>query len=340
MLAKWPTGAAKHCRTPATLTLGPTTITAGRQCLTVSQQGSTEDHLPGCISTYWRWERGGMEGRTLYSIGDLARRTGLPVRTIRFYSDSGVLPPTDRSSANHRRYDLTAIARVDLIRTLRELGMDLITIQRVPAEEISVSQAAATHADALDVQIRVLRLRRAVLRAVATRDSSIQEVELMHRIVQLSEAERHRIIHDFIDSTFGDLDANPQFVALLRSAMPDLPDEPTGEQVDAWIELAELVQDPDFKASVRRMAEHQAADRANGDQTELHHELTNYVRDKVQAAIATGIEPASPQAGPVPADLVDKYAQAFVAADTRQYRATLLPGWKPPAIPEPSGTCT
>jgi hypothetical protein len=194
----------------------------------------------------------------------------------------------------------------------------------VLADEISVSQAAATHADALDVQIRVLRLRRAVLRAVAKRDSSTQEMELMHRIVQLSEAERHRIINDFIDSTFGDLDANPEFVALLRSAMPDLPDEPTAEQVDAWIELAELVQDPAFKASVRRMAQHQAAQRADGDQTGLHHDLTNQIQQLVEAAIAAGIEPGSAQARPVLADLVDRYARTFAAADTGEYRATLL----------------
>jgi len=265
-----------------------------------------------------------VDQEALYSIGDLARRTGLPVRTIRFYSDAGVLPPTHRSSANHRRYDLAAVARLDLIRTLRELGVDLASIHRVLAGEITVSQAAAAHAEALDVQIRVLRLRRAVLRVVARRDSSPEEMELMHRIMHLSEAERHRLIHDFVDSTFGGLDANPQLVELLRSAVPDLPDEPTAEQVESWVELAELVQDTDFRASVRRMGEYQAAGRAHGDRTGLHHELTTYVRDRVAAAIAGGIEPASAPAGPVVADLVARYAETFGATDTREYRATLL----------------
>jgi hypothetical protein len=35
-----------------------------------------------------------MDDGTLYTVGELARRTGLPVRTIRFDSYSGVLPPT------------------------------------------------------------------------------------------------------------------------------------------------------------------------------------------------------------------------------------------------------
>jgi DNA-binding transcriptional MerR regulator len=265
-----------------------------------------------------------MDGDALYTIGELARRTGLPVRTIRFYSDCGVLPPTGRSPAGHRLYDLEALARLDLVRTLRDLGVDLRTVQRVLEREISLPQAAATHAAALDAQISVLRLRRAVLRAVASRGSSPEKVELMHRLAKLSDAERQRIIHHFIDDTFGDLDANPELVALLRSTMPDLPDEPTPEQVDAWIELAELVQDPDFKASVRRAAEYQAAERADGDQTGLHHDLTDQIRVRIEAARAEGIDPESEQARHVLADLVDRYARTFGKADTRDYRSELL----------------
>jgi DNA-binding transcriptional MerR regulator len=175
-----------------------------------------------------------MDGDTRYSIGDLARRTGLSVGTIRFYSDRGVLPPTSRSSAGYRRYDRDALARLDLIRTLRDLGVDLATIGRVLDREISVPEVAAAHAEALDAQIDTLRLRRAVLRAVAKRGSSPQEMELMHKLVKLSDLERRRIIHQFIDDAFGGLDANPDLVAMLRSAMPEFPDDPSPEQVDAW----------------------------------------------------------------------------------------------------------
>jgi DNA-binding transcriptional MerR regulator len=265
-----------------------------------------------------------MDGDTRYSIGDLARRTGLSVGTIRFSSDSGVLPPTSRSPAGYRRYDLEALARLDLIRTLRGLGVDLATIGRVLDHEVSVPEVAGVHAEALEVQIRTLRLRRAVLRAVAKRGSSPQEMRLMHQLVKLSEGERHRIIHQFIDEAFGGLDANPDLVAMLRLAMPELPDDPTPGQVDAWVELAELVQDPDFKASVRRAAELQAADRADGDRSGLHHELTNQIRERVEAALAAGIDPGSEQARPILADLVGGYAQRFGKADTPEYRSQLL----------------
>ena len=65
----------------------------------------------------------------LLSIGELASRTGLPVRTIRFYSDAGVVPPADRTEAGYRLYGPDALARLGLVRTLRDLGVDLATIR-------------------------------------------------------------------------------------------------------------------------------------------------------------------------------------------------------------------
>ncbi|MET0132802.1 MAG: MerR family transcriptional regulator, partial [Kibdelosporangium sp.] len=131
-----------------------------------------------------------MDGETLHSIGDLARRTGLTVKTIRFYSDRGILPPTDRSPGGYRRYGVDAVARLDLIRTLRDLGVDLPAIRQVVNREATLADVAAAHAEALAVQIEVLRLRRAVLAAVAKRGATPEEMELMHKLAKLSEEER------------------------------------------------------------------------------------------------------------------------------------------------------
>jgi hypothetical protein len=88
------------------------------------------------------------------------------------------------------------------------------------------------------VQIRVLRLRHAVLAAVAERGSIPEATELMHRLAQLSEDERRRLIGDFLDAVFGGLDAAPALAGAMRSMTPELPDNPEGEQVQAWVELA------------------------------------------------------------------------------------------------------
>jgi hypothetical protein len=47
------------------------------------------------------------------SIGELARLTGLPVKTLRYYSDIGLAPVAERSPAGYRRYDQAGLARVD-----------------------------------------------------------------------------------------------------------------------------------------------------------------------------------------------------------------------------------
>ncbi|MGC9666381.1 MerR family transcriptional regulator [Planosporangium sp. 12N6] len=265
-----------------------------------------------------------MDGGTLYSIGDLARRTGLTVKAIRFYSDCGLVPPTIRSPAGYRRYGIDAVARIDLVRTLRDLGLDLPTIRKVLDRETSLPEVAAAHAEALEVQIRTLRLRRAVLMAVAKRGSTPEEMDLMHTLAKLSEEERRRLIGTFLDTAFGGLDACPEFVGIRRSLTPELPDNPEPEQVEAWVELAELSQDLDFRASTRRMAEQYAAEHAQDSAMGVRRDAVAIVRDQAGAALAAGIDPASPRAESVVVSVMAHYAHAVGRSDDVALRRRLL----------------
>ncbi|MFJ8863774.1 MerR family transcriptional regulator [Streptomyces sp. NPDC102451] len=257
-----------------------------------------------------------MDVTTLYSIGELSRRTGLSVRTIRFYSDSGVVAPTTRSPAGYRLYDLDALLRLELLRTLRELGMGLPTIRRVLDRELSVAEVAAAQADAMDVQIRMLQLRRSVLRVVASRGSSPEETKLMHRLTQLSGEERRRLIDDFMDGAFGTEDADPAAVAMVRAATPDLPDDPTGEQIAAWVELAELVGDEDFRTRMRRAAVRQAAGRPLDIERDAGEELMEFTRQKVAEARESG----SNTVALVIDDLVHRFAEVFGRTPDTEFR--------------------
>lgn len=251
-----------------------------------------------------------MNGETLYSIGDLARRTGLTVKAIRFYADTGIVPPTDRTSAGYRRYGADAIARIELVRTLRELGIDLATIRKVMDREVSLTDVAATHAEALEVQIRVLRQRRAVLTAVARRGSTSREMELMHKLACLSEAERQCLIDDFLGAVFDGLHDHPAFAAVTRSLTPELPEDPEPEHIEAWVELAELFQDHDFRATLHGMAQDLAADRAPDDATGgLPPILAEAVRAQVTQALEAGVEPDSAEAEPIVTALAAHYAR-------------------------------
>ena len=263
-----------------------------------------------------------MNGETRYTIGELARRTGLSVKTIRYYADRGIVPPTDRSPAGYRRYGPDAVARLELVRTLRDLGVDLGAIRRVVDREVPLHEVTAAHAEALAVQIRVLRLRQAVLTAVTRRGAGPEEMELLHTLARLSVQERRRLIADFLDAVFDGVATGPAYPGIMRSLTPELPDEPSAEQVQAWVELAELAQDPDFRASMRRLVRQYAADH---DVPGLPRpDAVAVVRDAVAPALAAGVDPTSPAAEAVVAAVTGRYAQLTAHPDGVDLRRRLL----------------
>ncbi len=223
-----------------------------------------------------------------FTIGQLAERTGVSVRTIRFWSDLGLLSST-RSSGRYRLYDAEAVARLDLIRTLRELGVDVQTVRRVLERQVSLADVVRAHIAALDTSISALRLRRAVLRSVAERNSTSEELRLMHKLAQLSAQERQRLIDDFVAETFDGLPDSP-----IAQGMRMLPDDPAPEQVDAWIELAELVSDKDFRRRVREMAVTGAA-APSTTATEFDASLAPRVVSLAGEAVKDGVDPGSPE---------------------------------------------
>jgi DNA-binding transcriptional MerR regulator len=258
-----------------------------------------------------------MDGGTLYSIGDLARLTGLTVKTIRFYSDQGIVPAADRSAAGHRRYDREALARLGLVRTLRELGVDLPAIRKVIDREAALAEVAAVHAEVLEVQMRVLRLRHAVLAAVARRGSTPEEMDLMHKLVKLSEDERHHLVAEFLDAASGD----SEFAGIRRSLTPELPDEPTSVQLEAWIELAELTRDPDFRALMRGLFDDHAADALITGPPRRH--AVGLVTQHVTPALADRLPPTGPEAAAIVTAVTTVYAGYYGRPDDAALRTKL-----------------
>ncbi|HEY2075150.1 MAG TPA: MerR family transcriptional regulator [Streptosporangiaceae bacterium] len=262
-------------------------------------------------------------GGTLYSIGELAGRTGLTVKAIRFYSEHGIVVPAMRSQAGYRLYGIEAVARLELVRTLRDLGVDLQTVRKVVHRELSLCEVAEVHAQALTVQIHTLFLRRAVLAAVARRNATPEEMNLMHQLAKLSERQRLLLIDDFLKASFGGVGADMAFEGIGRSMTPVLPDNPSSEQMEAWIELAELSEDPDFRALVRQLAEAHAAERAVGP-TRPHPDIGAITRDVVGPALESGVEPTSPEAVPMVGTLAVHYAPLADGLDNDELLRRLL----------------
>src|SRR5690606_26079513 len=105
-----------------------------------------------------------MSTRT-YTIGEASRLSGVPVRTLRFYSDEGLLPPAARTESGYRVYTDGDLVRLDLIRALREAGLGLDAIRQVIARRLTLGDALRLRLAALESEIAAKRRIAATLRA-------------------------------------------------------------------------------------------------------------------------------------------------------------------------------
>jgi len=67
----------------------------------------------------------------LWRVGELAAAAGLSVRALRHYDEIGLLVPSERSSAGHRRYAERDLRRLYEILALRQFGLSLVDVGRV-----------------------------------------------------------------------------------------------------------------------------------------------------------------------------------------------------------------
>jgi len=64
-------------------------------------------------------------------IGEVARRTGLPVKTIRYYCDEGLLRPRARSESGYRLFDEENLAELTIIRSLRAIDVAIPELAKI-----------------------------------------------------------------------------------------------------------------------------------------------------------------------------------------------------------------
>ena len=67
----------------------------------------------------------------LVQIGQVAERTGLSLRTIRFYEEHGLVRPTSRSDGGFRLYSDDDVARLEVIKRMKPLGFRLEEMQEL-----------------------------------------------------------------------------------------------------------------------------------------------------------------------------------------------------------------
>ncbi len=68
---------------------------------------------------------------TVMKIGQLAERTGVSTKAIRYYEDIGVLPEPERAPNGYRDYTADAANRIAFIQDAQSAGLSLIEIQAI-----------------------------------------------------------------------------------------------------------------------------------------------------------------------------------------------------------------
>ncbi|TDP88899.1 MerR family transcriptional regulator [Labedaea rhizosphaerae] len=249
-------------------------------------------------------------GDTL-GIGDLARRTGVPVRTIRFYCDEGLLEPA-RSVGGHRRFDPAEVDRLTLLRRLRGLGLGLPLIADVLDGARSLDDAVAAQRAALDREVATLAWRRSLLHAV---ERSPDRLEVL-AAVQDGFAAHDVLVDLWQPMTAAPIPSDTARMFLDISAPPP-PELPTPAQVVAYAELVLLATDATFTARLREST------LVNHDRIADLGSLHTAVAEACELAaplIAAGTRPTP---GPALDRFVAAHATALAAHDSPQFRRAL-----------------
>jgi DNA-binding transcriptional MerR regulator len=108
------------------------------------------------------------------TVSVLAKRTGVPSRTIRYWEKRGLLPKAERSHTGYRFFGAEGVQYVEFIRKAKGIGLTLSEIRtalalsragRNPCPE--VARWVVQKAEAVDQQIRLLRQLQARLQKLS-----------------------------------------------------------------------------------------------------------------------------------------------------------------------------
>ena len=124
--------------------------------------------LAGALGQLGASRRGGAQS---VRIGRLAEITGVSAKTIRFYEETGVLPPAPRAANGYRQYDESDVRRLRFIRNARVLDFSLEELKEVlglrergEAPCVHVMGLLEQKMEEIDAQIRHLQELRGDLR--------------------------------------------------------------------------------------------------------------------------------------------------------------------------------
>ncbi len=121
------------------------------------------------------------QGKELLKIGDLAKKAGVTVRTVRYYEELGLLSPTETSPGGFRLYSENDLRKLHFIRRFKNLDFPLDEILRLidlPEDGLSKSERISSSLSLLQKQLDQVESKMKHLEAIK---KDIKEaIKLLH----------------------------------------------------------------------------------------------------------------------------------------------------------------
>ncbi|MDT0380403.1 MerR family transcriptional regulator [Streptomyces sp. DSM 42041] len=249
------------------------------------------------------------------TIGELAAEAGVTVKTVRFYSDRGLLPEASRSAGGHRRYGPEALDRLRLIRSLRALDLPVPDVGRVLDSAPALEDVVAARLREVGTRLTALRWREAAL-------------QLLHDAPPGERADRLRLIGTATTppdtaalARFWRLWLPPRLPASLRAevvdrCVPQPPADPAPAHVLAFARLHALVRD----ARPGKPSAQPAAHRPGGGRPDVLYAGLIEAFDLTSPSLRAGRPPGD---GEALDRFVAAHADGHGTRDTPAYRSRL-----------------
>lgn len=202
------------------------------------------------------------DSRQALDIADVARRTGLTARALRFYEARGLVKPL-RSASGRRFYGPAELARVHQIVTLKRAGLTLAQIERYAREgPPSLARIVAAQLAALATQAEEIAAARALLLTVQSRIERSEPIDVATLCSLIQQGDR-LMPHEHWDAVT-DRYYTPEEKTRFGAAMRDAPiDHDAADYAAKWADLgarikAALPLAPDSRAAQDFLDEWQA----------------------------------------------------------------------------------
>jgi len=116
-----------------------------------------------------------------YQIGEVADRTGVTQRTLRFYEEKGLLTPSKRMDGGFRLYSEADITRIESIKQQQSLlGLSLAEIKEMLDAERLLEQIRATRRPDRDLATRRKRVRQVLNALISQREIVAHKTEQLN----------------------------------------------------------------------------------------------------------------------------------------------------------------